>query len=90
MCPILNPEKFNLEIRRIWRENDFLECGVTGKWAIVGQNSGDGFIMTWHGESWRVKCEVKTRILDQRLRIPLSAMARFRDFENCYLTSEQK
>jgi hypothetical protein len=65
------------QIRRIWRENEFLGYKVTGKWAIVGQNSGDGFIMTWHGESWRVKCEVKTRILDQRLRIPLSAMARF-------------
>ena len=47
MCPILNPEKFNLEIRRIWRENDFLECRSTGKWAILGQNSG-------LGSSWRV------------------------------------
>ena len=73
MCPILNPEKFNLEIRRIWRENDFLECGVTGKWAILGQNSGVGFVMASHGYSGYVKCEVKTGILDQRLRIRMPA-----------------
>ena len=90
MCPILNPEKFNLEIRRLRRENDFLECRSTGKWAILGQNSGVGFVMASHGYSGYVKCEVKTRILDQRLRIWLSATARFRDFENCSLTSEQK